>query len=95
MFKEEFKERYTTIPFAFYRAERSAEHREVITHYHREIELIAMTKGSAEFYIQSKGYSLQEGDVFIIPPYALHRWHPYRYTCHNSHNGTDRSPVHN
>ena len=73
MFKEEFKERYTTIPFAFYRAERSAEHREVITHYHREIELIAMTKGTAEFYIQSKGYSLQEGDVFIIPPYALHR----------------------
>lgn len=73
MFNDEFKERYTTIPFAVYRAYCAEGIKEVITHYHREIELISITEGSAEFYINSKCYPVKKGDVLIIPPYALHR----------------------
>jgi AraC-like DNA-binding protein len=73
MLKDEFKERYTTIPFAIYQAYCEKNVKEVITHYHREIELIAMTEGSAEFYINSRCYPVKKGDILIIPPYALHR----------------------
>ena len=73
MFDNEFKERYTTIPFAIYQAHCATGTQEVITHYHGEIELIAITEGSAEFYINSKRYSAKKGDVLIIPPYSLHR----------------------
>ncbi len=73
MFNDEFKERYTTIPFAIYQACCAIGTQEIITHYHREIELIAITEGSAEFYINSKRYLAKKGDILIIPPYALHR----------------------
>ena len=73
MLNDEFKERYTTIPFAIYRAYCANGAAEVITHYHREIELIAITEGLAEFYINSKCYLAKKGDILIIPPYALHR----------------------
>ncbi len=73
MFKDEFKEQYTTIPFAIHKAYCSEGSHEVITHYHREIELIAMNKGSADFYIDAKCFHLKENDILIIPPYALHR----------------------
>ena len=73
MFNDEFKERYTTIPFAIYQARGIKYGKEIITHYHREIELIAIIEGAAEFYINSQCYHLNKGDVLIIPPYALHR----------------------
>ena len=73
MFNDEFKERYTTIPFAIYQAYCATGTQEVITHYHREIELIAITEGSVEFYINSQCYLAKKGDLLIIPPYALHR----------------------
>ena len=73
MLKDEFKKRYTTIPFAIHRACYAEGTHEVITHYHREIELIAITDGAADFYIDSKCYRAEKGDVLIIPPYALHR----------------------
>lgn len=73
MFNDEFKERYTTIPFAVYQDYCDVGTHEVVTHYHKEIELIAITDGAAEFYIDSKCYSAKKGDILIIPPYALHR----------------------
>jgi quercetin dioxygenase-like cupin family protein len=73
MLNDEFKQRYTTIPFAIYKARDVNGAQEVITHYHREIELIAIIEGSAEFYINSKCYFAKKGDILIIPPYALHR----------------------
>lgn len=75
MLNDEFKERYTTIPFAIYQAYCAEGVKETITHYHQEIELIAITEGSAEFYINSKRYCVKKGDILIIPPYALHRGH--------------------
>lgn len=73
MFRDEFKERYTTIPFAIYRAYCDHHAMEVISHQHREIELIAMTDGAANFYIDSHLRRVEAGDILVIPPYALHR----------------------
>ena len=73
MFNDEFKERYTTIPFAIYKAYCDRENKKVISHQHREIELIAMTEGEVVFYIDSHPYSLEKGDVLVIPPYSIHR----------------------
>lgn len=73
MFQDEFKERYTTIPFAIYQACRVCGGKEVIAHQHKEIELISMTEGAAAFYVNSHPYPMKKGDVLVIPPYAIHR----------------------
>ena len=73
MFNDEFKNRYTTIPFAIYKASCTNGEKTIITHQHREIELIFITEGTAEFYINSQKYKMRKGDCIIIPPYALHR----------------------
>jgi YesN/AraC family two-component response regulator len=73
MFRDEFKQRYTTIPFAISKGYSQNVAHEVITHQHREVELIGVTEGSAVFVINSQSYSVKKGDILIIPPYALHR----------------------
>ncbi len=72
MFKDEFKSRYTTIPLAIHRSCQKHKGNTVIPHQHKEIELIAMTEGRADFYINAERYELKKGDVLVIPPYALH-----------------------
>lgn len=72
MFKDEFKKRYTTIPFAIYRQQNNSA-RELISHRHREVELIAMIDGCADFYIDTVHQRVVGGDVLIIPPFSLHR----------------------
>ena len=86
MFKDEFKESYTTIPLAIARGCSASGAMEVITHQHKEVELISMTEGSAVFFIDSQSYSIKKGDILLIPPYALHRAHtsssePTAYYC--------------
>ena len=73
MFKDEFKSRYTTIPFATAKGHSENSVMEVITHQHKEIEIISMTEGSAVFSIDSESYPIKKGDILVIPPYALHR----------------------
>lgn len=73
MFKDEFKSRYTTIPFAFHKEYSHDVEFNLISHRHRELELIAMIDGTADFYIDSIQYKLKKGDVLIIPPYCIHR----------------------
>lgn len=72
MFRDEFKARYTTIPLAIHRSRHRHRGNTVIPHQHKEIELIAMTAGRANFYINAERYEVKEGDVLVIPPYALH-----------------------
>lgn len=86
MFRDEFKSRYTTIPFAICRENSKGKAKEVISHQHREIELISMTSGKADFYIDTKHYRLEAGDVLIIPPFSIHRieasaGEPVLYNC--------------
>ena len=73
MFQDDFKQRYTTIPFAIYRAFRERGEKEVLSHQHKEVELISVTEGCADFYIDSQHYRAQPGDVLVISPYAIHR----------------------
>lgn len=86
MFRDEFKSRYTTIPFAICREDSRGEKKEVISHQHREIEVIAMTEGNADFYINTVHRSLKKGDVLLIPPFSIHRIEvsagaPASYNC--------------
>ena len=73
MYVDDFKARYKTIPFAIYRERCEYKAHTVIAHNHREMELIRMTKGHADFYIDTVHYEAKEGDVVVIPPYAIHR----------------------
>ena len=75
MYRDEFKTRYTTLPFAIYKGDFSSISTEIITHQHREVEVICMLEGSAVFSVQSQSYQIKKGDILIIPPYALHRAH--------------------
>ena len=45
----------------------------LIAHQHKELELIALVEGRADFYMDATCYPLAAGDVLVIPPYRLHR----------------------
>ena len=42
-------------------------------HWHRECELIRVTKGELSLFLDSKKFVGKEGDVFILPSGVLHR----------------------
>ena len=73
MFNDEYKARYTTIPFAVSRTDADGVCAEVITHQHREIEIIGVREGDVDFFVDSELCHLESGDILVIPPYALHR----------------------
>ena len=76
MFNDEFKSRYTTIPFAtFFRnhTKNTLDHDDTsIMHNHKEIELIAVLEGKGAIHLDKTSYPIKQGDVIIIPPYTLH-----------------------
>ena len=72
MFRDEFKSRYTTIPFAVYHASYKHQKIESILHQHKEIEILTILDGNATFYIDSVAYNVEKGDLLIISPYSLH-----------------------
>lgn len=57
----------------------------VVTHWHEEIEILFIEKGSAEFKVDLDSHILKEGDILIINPYSLHSMHPINdiYCCWN------------
>ena len=73
MFWEQFNDRYTTIPYAVYRSDGTSDGRKVISHHHREAEIIAMTDGAADFYLDGEHFRIESGDILLIPPYSVHR----------------------
>ncbi len=84
MLQDGFKRGYTTLPFAYYKEEKKNDFdMHLMSHYHKETELIAMIDGTADFYIGSVCYSLEKGDVLIIPPYCMHRADIYPYTSYD------------
>jgi len=72
MFRDEFKARYTTIPFAVYHARYENQKIESISHQHKEMEILTILEGNAVFYIDSVAYNVEKGDLLVIPPYSLH-----------------------
>lgn len=83
MLQDGFSRSYTTIPFALYKHEERECEGAVISHNHKELELIAMRSGHAEFCVDSVPYSLGAGDVLVIPPYAVHRAHVSANTAYD------------
>ncbi|MBQ8740232.1 MAG: helix-turn-helix transcriptional regulator [Clostridia bacterium] len=83
MFRDEFKSRYNTIPFAFHKKYYYDLEFNLIAHQHKELELIAMVEGTADFYVDSVLYTLKAGDVLVIPPYCIHRANVYTHTYYD------------
>ncbi|MBQ8372218.1 MAG: helix-turn-helix domain-containing protein [Clostridia bacterium] len=73
MFRDSFKSRYTTIPFAFCKQRTSDTPFNLLAHQHKEAELISVVEGSVDFYIDCIRYELKAGDALVIPPFAIHR----------------------
>lgn len=42
-------------------------------HRHDVMELLVFLDGDCEFFCEGKTYSLEKGDVVVIPPYAVHQ----------------------
>ena len=72
MFNDNFKNRYRKIPLAISEC-LPGQATEVLLHWHKEVELITVTSGQAEFYVNGEGYEISAGDTLVIPPCALHR----------------------
>lgn len=81
MLIDDFKARYTTIPFATYSRNRTKNTRSYDTvtlfHMHREVEVFMVLSGEAQVEIDSSAYLMQAGDIAVIPPYTLHRYTLY------------------
>jgi len=77
MFNDEFKYRYTTIPFAImarnHRANTMKSNLETLSHHHREFEILYVLDGEASYHINTKEYRIQKGDIVMINPYLIHR----------------------
>lgn len=44
----------------------------IVTHWHEEIEIILIEKGTGEFKVDLDSYILKAGDILIIKPFSLH-----------------------
>ena len=77
MFDDRFKERYTSIPFAThsrdYRGGSSMYNIEVLSHMHREMEILAVYSGRMRYAVDMQEYELEAGDLVIAAPYVPHR----------------------
>lgn len=79
MFNDSFKERYKTIPFAYYSARYEKSDRcllgNEISHNHKEVEIIIVTDGKVRVCINSrKTYVAKKGDVIVINPFEYHSY---------------------
>ena len=44
-----------------------------MTHCHQEVEIILLRAGTVKVYYEEEEYSLHEGDIWVVPPFASHR----------------------
>ena len=76
MIRDEFKVRYTTIPFATFNGDykKQVGKKDTVTlfHKHREMELMTILEGKAELCVGMESFEVEKGDVVIISPYLLH-----------------------
>lgn len=74
MFNDEFKSRYTSIPFATFERNHisTASDIHTLSHNHKEVELLAVLDGEARFYIDSDVIDARKGDMIIVAPYSVH-----------------------
>ena len=68
------------LPFTTYFCELTNSSSSCVTHWHEEIEIILIEKGTGEFKIDLDSHILKEGDILIVRPFALHSMHPINDT---------------
>lgn len=75
MLDNSFQTRYSRLPIATY-AIADLPHDGKVPfcreHYHKEFEVLAVSGGSCEFMVDDAVYQGGKGDIFFVPPYALH-----------------------
>lgn len=60
------------LPFTTYRGEISTSYSFIPIHWHEEMEITLIQKGCGEYKIDLNSHILEEGDLLIIKPLALH-----------------------
>ncbi|PRR82726.1 AraC family transcriptional regulator [Clostridium vincentii] len=64
------------LPFTTYFSEFTNNSSSFVAHWHEEIEITFIEKGSGEFKVDLDSYIFKKGDILIIPPFALHTMYP-------------------
>ena len=77
MFNDSFKQRYTTLPFAYYCASHGENDSSLIgneiSHNHKETEIIIVTNGTVRVSVNNREpFMARCGDIIIINPYEYH-----------------------
>lgn len=77
MLNNKFKVRYKEIPLAYYEIQppKIFDENSLITllHFHEEIEIIHITEGQAEIFIDGKRFVAKSGDSLFVSPMVSHR----------------------
>lgn len=72
-YKENITHATANRPYSLHRTEVPADRAMILyPHWHEEIELLYLEKGSAEFVIEEKHILVKEGEALLIPPNLLH-----------------------
>ncbi len=75
MLIEDFKKRYTSIPFTTYSRNYGNNKTEVdgIFHLHKEIEVLLVLDGEALLYLEDGNMiTIKKGDIVFVPPFTPH-----------------------
>lgn len=78
MMDNSFQSRYSRLPIATYAISdlpHSGKAPFCHKHYHKEFEVLAIRRGRCEFLVDQTLYTGGPGDLFFVPPYALHAGH--------------------
>lgn len=71
-FREEKIHGTPDFPLAFYHVDESHPRYEMPFHWHKELEIIRILKGSFDFYINGKRINARQGDILFVNQSALH-----------------------
>jgi len=63
-------------PYDFEKQILSKQSSNTIYHWHPELEIVYVKKGTATFYINSERFESHEGDIFLIQPTSPHAIYP-------------------
>lgn len=75
MLDNSFQSRYNRLPIATYAITELPHEGKLLfcrKHYHKEFEVLAVSGGNCEFVVDNAVYQGGKGDIFFVPPYALH-----------------------
>lgn len=65
------------LPYEIYRTEIPRFYTSFPMHWHEEIEIVYVLKGSAKYTVDFKEYIIVKGDILIIPPSSLHSFEQF------------------